>query len=73
MKLSDIKAGHKISTDDRFTCLKPGLHVVEESKQGLYICCDHGEHYLDGQEDEDGELVGITSGLSGELSPRASH
>src|SRR4051812_7469509 len=62
MKLSDIRAGDGVFTDSSFTCIKPGLHLVEESDLGLYVCCDHGEHYLDGQQNEDGELVGLTSG-----------
>lgn len=61
MKLADIKAGDYVCTDGGFTCLKPGLYLVEKSSHGLYICCDCGEHYLDGQEDEEGsDLVGIS-------------
>lgn len=61
MKLTDIKAGDIIMADAGFTCLNSGHHVVEESRLGLYIRCDHGEHYLAGQEDEGGELVGISA------------
>jgi len=63
MKLSKLKAGDSVCVDGSFTCLKPGFHLVEKSKLGLYICCDDGEHYLDGQEDEPGgDLVGLSPG-----------
>lgn len=65
MKLADIKAGDHVLADAGFTCVKAGPHLVEESKLGLYICCDHGEHYLDGQEDEPGgDLVGLSAAPS---------
>jgi len=46
MKLSDLKAGDVVSVD---------------GSQNLYVSCSHGSHLLDGQEDENGELVGISS------------
>lgn len=60
MKLADIKAGVRVELDDRFTCMKEGVHTVAEDKNGLFIQCSEGHHYLEGQEDDEtGELVGI--------------
>ncbi|MGF6434306.1 hypothetical protein [Bradyrhizobium elkanii] len=61
MKLSDIKAGDTIYTDAGFTCTPAGKHVVKSDNGDLYIECDHGKHFLSGQEDEQGsDLVGIS-------------
>ena len=61
MKLSDIKEGDTIVVDGGFTCMKAGEKLVKGSKTGLYVDCndESGRHYLDGQEDEKGELIGI--------------
>lgn len=63
MKLSDLKAGDIVLTDDGFTCLAEGEHRVEADEDGdLYIPCSDGKHFLSGQEDDEtGELVGISS------------
>ena len=60
MKLTDIKSGNLVFLDNGFTCVKPGFHKVNSDKEGLYVCCDHGKHYLNGQEDENGDLVGVS-------------
>lgn len=61
MKLADIKIGDCVCLDGGFTCMKSGLQRVKGDERGLYIPCDDGRHYLDGQEDEEGaELVGIS-------------
>lgn len=63
MKLSDVKAGDEIFADAGFTCMKPGFHLVQCDDGGLYIECQGGHHYLVGQEDEHGELIGLRPGL----------
>lgn len=63
MKLADLKAGHCVFADTGFTCMAAGLHIVEADEHGLYVQCSEGHHYLDGQEDDDGELVGLSPGL----------
>ena len=70
MKLSDLKEGDTVLVDGGFTCMKAGIKVVQEDTtrgfyvdktkdKGFYVSCSAGRHYLDGQEDEAGELVGI--------------
>lgn len=63
MKLSDLKAGDSVFADSGFTCLHGGFHTVCADDGGLYLECDDGHHYLEGQENEHGELVGIIPGL----------
>ena len=46
MKLSDIKAGDTVITDNRFTCMLSGKHIVNKNTFGLYLDCSHGKHYL---------------------------
>ena len=61
MKLSDLKEGMSIHLDAGFTCIKEGNHSVHETKSGdFYVRCADGKHFLDRQEDENGELVGIS-------------
>lgn len=61
MKLSDLKPGDTVQVDDGFTCMIASLRVVQDDKHGgLYVPCNDGNHLLDGQRREDGELVGIT-------------
>lgn len=60
MKLNDLKAGDTIIADGGFTCMKAGEKIVEADDAGLYVKCRSGHHYLDGQEAEDGELIGLS-------------
>lgn len=60
MKLSDLKAGDTIIADDGFTCMHAGPKRVQSDDAGLYVKCREGRHYLDGQENEAGELVGLS-------------
>lgn len=61
MKLSDVKVGDTIIADGGFTCMAPGLKVVAEDDGGLFVSCDDGHHYLEGQLafDGSGALVGF--------------
>lgn len=60
MKLEDLNEGDIITLDDGFTCNDADPAEVKKDEYGLYIDCDEGKHYLDGQEDENGELIGIS-------------
>lgn len=59
MKLSDIKPGDTVKLDGGFTCHDGGLALVHEDSRGLFVFCRDGRHYLDGQEDACGNLVGV--------------
>jgi hypothetical protein len=58
-KLSEISTGDMIEIDGGFTCQKAGRYMVHFSKKGPWFMCDDGRHYLDGQADDDGYLIGI--------------
>ncbi|MDE4297145.1 hypothetical protein PXK56_18330 [Phaeobacter gallaeciensis] len=61
MKLTDLKPGMIVVTDNGFTCVKAGEHVVQADEDGdLFIECCDGNHLLDGQIGKDGELIGLS-------------
>ena len=63
MKFKDVNEGDTLIADGGFTCIDEGrCLLVENSGGGLFIACDEGRHFLDGQIDlKDGEtLVGLT-------------
>lgn len=60
MKLSDIKAGDTIIIDGGFTCAPAGPVQVYNHMGDLCFACSSGHHNLDGQENENGELIGIS-------------
>jgi hypothetical protein len=62
MKLTDLKEGDKLVADDGFTCLadKQICEVVRHPDGNLCVMCANGFHCLDGQLDEQGDLVGFT-------------
>lgn len=67
VKLAEVKPGDRLVADGGFTCIKAGAIVtVGESPTGndwpgadLYIPCSHGKHFLDGQENDAGQCVGL--------------
>lgn len=59
MKLTELKSGDIVTLDAGFTCMTPGPQTVAQDQNGLYVECEHGHHYLDGQEGFDGHLVGV--------------
>ena len=73
-KLSEVSKGDVLIADNCFTCLSAGEHVVHRGfgftcrsagehvvprGLGFYICCSEGRHYLYGQVDSEGNLVGL--------------
>lgn len=59
VRLSDLKPGDTIVADAGFTCVIAGRHTILSDGE-LFIECNEGRHYLDGQKGEDGYLVGIS-------------
>ena len=63
MKLSDIKEGDTLIADGGFTCIRTGAsRKVGRDRDGIYILCGDGRHYLEGQVSFDGkdEIAGLT-------------
>ena len=62
MKLSDVKPGMTLVADGGFTCLTLGQHVVVKVGEDdlPYVPCLSGRHYLAGQKDGEGNLIGFT-------------
>lgn len=61
LKFEDVKEGDTVIIDEGFNCMKAGKkRVYADEEEDLYIECDYGNHYLVGQEDEKGFLIGIT-------------
>ncbi len=61
MKLIDLAVGDRIRGFEGFGCIPDtATRRVARDEHGLFVKCCEGRHYLDGQEDEDGNLVGIT-------------
>jgi hypothetical protein len=74
LRLEDLNVGDVVIVDGGFDCMSAGPKVVHADERGeLYVPClgpigadgtpeDPGpcQHFLAGQEDEDGSLVGIS-------------
>lgn len=61
MKLTDVKAGMRIRSDEGFICMMSGPKIVfADEKDRLYVNCMDGKHYLKHQEDDNGDLIGFT-------------
>ena len=59
-KLSQLKAGDVVRTYGLSCVDNVNSTQVCQGELGLYIDCDHGQHYLDGQILPDGDtLIGI--------------
>ena len=58
-KLEDLKPGDTVVADGGFPCLRKGEHKVWEKHGKLLVMCDDGDHWLDGQRDATGNLIGI--------------
>ena len=61
MKLSDINPGDKLVADNGFSCCDgETIYEVHTHLNGEpYIKCRLGYHYLSGQLDSDGNLIGF--------------
>jgi len=62
LKFQDVVVGMEVHFDSGFTCTTEGTHTVQADDTGrLFVPCRNGKHFLSGQENEDGYLVGITA------------
>jgi len=59
IKFDNLKTGDTV-TALGFDCIDDGVHVVHQTPNGeFYIRCELGKHFLSGQKDEKGDLLGI--------------
>lgn len=60
-RIADVKTGDMLEDDGGFGCLDGvSKHVVQADMNGqLFIPCDEGQHYLDGQVDDGDHCVGL--------------
>jgi hypothetical protein len=60
VKISDLKAGEAVRGFRDWGCVPSNAtRTVRQDSGGLFVVCNQGKHYLDGQEDESGQLVGM--------------
>lgn len=59
--VKEVRKSSLLITDGGFTCMPEGARrFVAKDKDGLYVCCQDGKHYLDGQLSTDGKhYVGL--------------
>ncbi len=62
VKESEAVTGAVLVADSGFTCIKPGteLTVKYDRESGFYVDCEEGQHFLDGQRDGHGHIIGFT-------------
>jgi hypothetical protein len=58
--INTISAGDSLFADAGFDCMNGRVTVACNETGALYVPCACGRHYLDGQADGDGVLVGLT-------------
>lgn len=70
LKFSDVKAGDVLLPDGGFTCIEGGdaRKVLEDGAGELFVACAGGRHYLKGQADENGVLIGLTRAEQSEVA-----
>lgn len=65
-----LRPGDKLTADAGFNCIKKDEVVtVEQDAHGLFVKCSEGNHYLEGQEGDSGECVGLKRLGVGETAP----
>ena len=61
MKLDELKVGDRIKGFDGWGCVpNKAIRIVRSCDSGLFVKCSDGIHLLDGQEGDDGHLVGLS-------------
>jgi len=60
-RLSELRPGDVVMLDAGFPCRDAGpARVFLDPDLGLYVSCQTGRHFLDGQDEGDGYLVGVS-------------
>ena len=60
IRFGDLQPGDYIRADGGFTCIPEGAVLqVQGQHQLLWVACTHCRHYLDGQIDEAGIIIGF--------------
>ena len=57
--LKNCRCGDKLEADGGFDCIQKGTILIIDYDRGFYVPCTEGSHYLEGQLDETGSLVGF--------------
>ena len=60
VNLNTAKPGDSLFADAGIDCIVGRVTVARAETGALYVPCACGRHYLDGQADADGVLVGLT-------------
>ena len=60
-EISTVTDGTKLIADGGFTCIRQGevLTAKADAQGHLYVPCNEGKHYLDGQADK-GHYIGLS-------------
>ena len=59
-RFHEVHEGTKLKADGGFSCIRPdAILTVGKDREGLFVDCDFGPHYLDGQLDETDEYIGF--------------
>jgi hypothetical protein len=72
-KVGEVRVGSHLICDGGFTCVPQGKRVtVKEAEDGLYFKCSEGRHYLCGQVDDEGCLIGLSVYPGAKLQKKGS-
>lgn len=64
-----VKVGTRLKADGGFTCIEEGsVLTVAEYGNELFVPCNCGQHFLDGQLDDGDRYIGFTL-VAAEVSP----
>lgn len=67
LKLAEARQGMWVNLDKGFTCRTPGAVLLRCDKGGMFFLCDHGQHYIKGQADDNIHCIGIYPRLTMEI------
>jgi hypothetical protein len=61
VKLEDLRPGDWLTGFEGWGCIPlKAKRLVQFCEERPYLCCREGKHFLDGQEDDGGHLVGMS-------------